>query len=435
MLLIYSPSVSRRLEYITELLFADICGVEVRLTSHYDEYETFRGPKINYSDEPAGDGIFIYATGLLSEETIRELDIRTGRYQDVTVFFEPPDPSHTYPFDLFAASFYLVSRYEEYHLSKRDKHGRFDYRQSLAWSAGFLEMPLVNIWLANFMEHARNIYPEFKCNPKPYKYLPTIDVDHVFAFKGRSLARTVGGIGRSLSEGQLREIADRFRVLFGISPDPYDTCDLIRQIHEQKGLQPLCFILYADYGKDDNNITIGSHAFRSWIRRISADAEVGIHPSLSSNYSDRILNKEIDGLSGLMGKEITRSRQHFLWSQFPKTYQRLVRHGITDDYSMGYAAVPGFRAGITHPFRFFDLTRNETLPLTIHPVQVMDVTFRDYLHLSPEDASGKIREIIDRVRSCRGQFISLWHNESLSGYRCWKGWEEVYSNLVDYATS
>jgi hypothetical protein len=42
------------------------------------------------------------------------------------------------PFDPLAATFYLVSRYEEYLPFIPDEHGRFPAKQSFAFSNGFL---------------------------------------------------------------------------------------------------------------------------------------------------------------------------------------------------------------------------------------------------------------------------------------------------------
>ena len=102
---------------------------------------------------------------------------------------------------------------------------------------------------------------------------------------------------------------------------------------------------------------------------------------------------------------------------------------------MGYPSHPGFRAGITIPFRFFDLASNETTPLVVHPVSVMDVTLRDYLRLSTEESLDTIIGVIKTIRSVNGDCVSLWHNESLGETGRWKGWRRVYEEMVKAAST
>ena len=108
-------------------------------------------------------------------------------------------------------------------------------------------------------------------------------------------------------------------------------------------------------------------------------------------------------------------------------------YDITDDYSMGYAALPGFRAGICSTYNFYDLDREEETKLRIHPFAVMDGTLKDYMELSPDEAIDHIKVLIDEVKKVHGTFISLWHNETLSDKKRWNGWLRVYESLLEMA--
>lgn len=114
----------------------------------------------------------------------------------------------------------------------------------------------------------------------------------------------------------------------------------------------------------------------------------------------------------------------------PIAYHNLIDSDITDDYTMGYASEPGFRAGVADSFQFYDLDNDLMTGLRVHPFQLMDGTLCDYLKLNPEAAIIKAKEIINRVREVDGTFISLWHNESLSDSKRWAGWLKVYHELI-----
>jgi len=432
-LLIYTSSVPDRLRYIARLLFEEISGLSVTFTQSEEAFRSFEGPKLAYSKEPPGEGMFMEASGLLFEQEIFPHDIPVHRYGDLPILFESSKAAEGFPFDLLAASFYLVTRYEEYLATRYDQFGRFPASSSLAFLCGFLDQPVVNCWLKLFLDRLRDYYPALMTRQEPYRYLPTIDIDHAYAYRYRPFHRTLGGVVRSLSHGRISEVLERFRVLGGLSHDPFDTYSFFRELHEQHQLSTHCFVLFADYGRNDNNIPVNSKGMQDLIRSLGQWSEIGVHPSLSSSKHPSLLQKEIEGLEAAAGKGITCSRQHFLKFSFPSTFRRLAELGIRDDYSMGYASHPGFRAGIAHPFRFFDLKHNIESDLRIHPIPVMDVTFRDYLRLTPGESMEQIKQIIRQIRFYNGQFISLWHNESLSDSGRWKGWRWLYEEVVKEA--
>ncbi len=431
MLLIYSKEPSVRLRYIAELLLKEMFSLDVRFTSDKQEFAGYEWPAICYSEEQVGNALRIVPSGLLSATETIEVYPEHDKVKDMTILF--PTPGEEFPFDVFSAAFYLVTRYEEYMSSGKDKYGRFQPAASLSSQLGLMEIPIVNHWALYLVEHLKRRYSMLDPQPPSFRVVSTIDIDHAYAYRCRTLRRTLGGIARSFSRFDFSGIARRFLVLAGLRPDPYDTYAYIREVHEQYNLRPLYFMLCADYGHHDNNIRMSSRGFSSLVKDLAQYAVLGLHPSLSSNKDPRTLDREVEILNDLTGHPVRTSRQHFLRIRLPKTYRQLIRIGITDDYSMGYASMAGFRAGIASPFRFFDLPRNEATHLVVHPVSMMDVTFRDHLHLRTEDSIRRIKRIIHQVRSVNGEYVSLWHNESLSGKGRWKGWRRVFEETTKYA--
>jgi hypothetical protein len=164
-------------------------------------------------------------------------------------------------------------------------------------------------------------------------------------------------------------------------------------------------------------------------------AEIGIHPSFASNAQPDKLSKEIVRLAKTSRREVKKSRQHFLKLQFPQTYRQLLENDITDDYTMGFAQTTGFRAGTCTAFRFYDLDREEATKLRVHPFAVMDATLKYYMQITPEESRAHIQSLINEVKAVNGTFISLWHNESLSDYKQWQGWKNLYEEMVRLAVS
>ncbi|MDP4281795.1 MAG: polysaccharide deacetylase family protein [Bacteroidota bacterium] len=435
MLLVYVPEITRRISYIYSLVFEDLLGYKLELTTSLDDYRSCSGPRIACSKVPIDSGLFLKSDGLLYEKEIHEQHITLSTYEGLPVFFSHNDPDSILPFDLMSASFYLVTRYEEYFPFEADRHGRFSSNQSLAYKNGFLQSPLVNLWAAKLGEKISNAFPLEDPERIQFRFVPTIDIDHAFAYRGRNLLRTAGGYLRSFSGMDWNEISTRTRVLFRKMEDPFDIYEMISSIHKEAGLSPLFFILFSDRGGgNDNNVRLSNLNFRDLLLQLDEHENVGLHPSLRSNRRFDLLESEYRGLSNSLGRDVTASRQHFLYLSFPDTYRNLVRLGITDDYSLSYSEIPGFRASIASPFLFYDLLRNEPTSLMIHPTTVMDVTLKDQLGLTPETALGLIEKLIHQVKAVSGEFVSLWHNESLSEWGRWKGWLPVYQELIKMAT-
>jgi hypothetical protein len=97
---------------------------------------------------------------------------------------------------------------------------------------------------------------------------------------------------------------------------------------------------------------------------------------------------------------------------------------------MGYADVPGFRAGTAHPFKWFDVERNEVTSLMVHPIIVMDSTLRNYQQLDALEAMEVISQLKSEVKNTGGDFVSLWHNETVAEQGVWVGWRAVWEEAI-----
>lgn len=429
MLTIYSENITSRLEYILQFIFNDLLGTEYELTSDKFKFIRLKSPKISYAKQKTGDELLIVPCGLLFEEDIRWQHIKISEWLGLKVFFKTSEEAEI-PFDIFSAAFFLVTRYEEYLSHHKDKLSRFEASESAAFKYGFLEEPLIDQWAYQLKKILQQRFPDLKFRERKFQFLSTIDVDNAFAFKYKGFFRSTGALLRSLFNRDFNNFIARILTLFFDEDDPYNTYNYIDYIEEKLGFSSLFFFLVGNYGRFDRNINVRKIAFRSLIKNIAKDHQVGIHPSFASNKKVTLLEEEIQRLHGILGHEVTKSRQHFLILEMPNTYEKLISYGIQEDYSMGYATKTGFRAGTCTPFRFYNLIKEQETNLTIYPFQIMDISLMQYLRLSPRDAIIKCSEIIEKIKSVDGYFISLWHNESLSDKGVWQGWRRVFEAMV-----
>jgi hypothetical protein len=285
---------------------------------------------------------------------------------------------------------------------------------SIAYEHGFLEKPLVDILAMKIRNHLLEHYPGLHFPEKTYGFLPTIDIDQAFAHKGKGFFRSAGALAKLLLSFRIKEGMDKLRVITGSRPDPFDNFDFLTRIFSDYQLKPLYFVLMGNYGKFDKNSSYRNQRFRKLLKNLSEKAEVGIHPSYGSYNDPEKLVREIDRLQNITDKKITSSRQHFLKIKLPEIYYQLLDAGITDDHSMGYASMPGFRASTCSTFRAFDPVGNRELPLNIHPFAFMDSSFSDYLKLKPEEYIKFVRPLVSNAKQVSGTLAGIWHNYALS---------------------
>lgn len=431
MIFIYSEYKSNRLTYALKVLFQKVLHVSFKEVN-FEEFGLLEGvPKINYSSKKIADSISISPHPLLFEQDIRMQKILVEWQNNIPYFFKTSKDS-SFQFDLFAAVFFMTSRYEEYILSTLDKHHRFSAENSVAFQNNFLELPVVHLWAEALKAAILKTNPNYGFPAQQYRYLNSMDIDSAYAFKGKGFARFTGGLLKALLQGNASEIKKRIQY-FLLQKDPYDTYSVIEDIQKKYQTKNAYFFLLGDRSQFDKNLSYKSKILQGLIRRLQRNNLVGIHPSYASNFEPNKINIEKKRLEKITNARIAKSRQHFLKLNLPNTYENLLLNGINNDYSMGFASQVGFRAGICVEFPFFNLKKNEERPLIIHPFQVMDGTLNQYLQLSPKQAISEIEKIVAQIEAVNGTFVSLWHNSSLSECDEWIGWTKVYKKLVKIA--
>ncbi len=430
MILVYSNTISPRLEYTLKVIFNTILNVDFKVV----DLETFKKntntPRINYSIENVEDCLQIIPEGLLSQENIVPKNISVSRIQSVPCFFKTSE-KNIFNYDIFAATFYMVTRYEEYLPSILDIHKRFKAENSLAYKNNFLKKPVVNIWANKLRQALKNKYPELLFSQQKFSSINSLDIDIAYAYKGKSIFRIISSTLKSILSFDKEELKSRYQYFIKKQQDPLDSYSSIITLNKKYKTDALFFFHLGSFGKYDKSLHWKSKTYRKLITHLSNKYQIGMHPSYKSNNNFEVLSSEKKRLEIISTQVITKSRQHFLKLTFPSTYENLIKIGIKEDYSMGFASQIGLRAGICTPYPFFNLVTNQERTLVIYPFQIMDGTLKDYLKLNPNEAIKEIKEVIFEVKKVDGLFISVWHNSSLSETNGWGPWIKVYEKLLE----
>jgi hypothetical protein len=424
-MLFYSNITSPRLQYIVDFFSKELLDAPIFITHDAVAFASATGAKLNYSEQSFPGNVFtIRPVELLFESDIHPQSIRCFDAYGMKAFFATEGD---FAFDVFAAAFYLLSRYEEYLPHQLDEYGRFAHTNALAFREGFLDQPLVNCWLQALKNALSQKFSELLFRQKSFKCILSYDIDIAYSYLHKGFVRTVGGFARSIVKGEWRSVKDRWNVLWGTQKDPYDCFEWLDSMHLYCRSKPYYFFLVAQkqVGYDKNTST-SKKAYRELIEYYASTYKTGLHPSWQSGDDIGLLMEEREWLETVADTPIIRSRQHYIRLSIPDTYRRLMQVGIQKDFSMGYGSTNGFRASVCSSFRWFDLENNTATPLLIYPFCFMDANSYFEQKDAPQQAYAELVRYYEQVRRLNGMMISVWHNSILGTDPMFKGWRELF---------
>lgn len=426
MLLIYTHQITPRFSYIMRHIFTKILGIEISYSTKVEDFIKHKGPKITYTKQPLQNEFFVRSNDLLFERGINDLQINVADWEGVPCFFRTGERSNL-PFDIFSASFYLLSRYEEYLPHVKDIHGRFPPAESIAYRHKFLRQPVVDIWAYKLLDKLKEKFPDLEYKNNVYQYISVIDVtsSHCYAYRG--FVRSLAGFFLDLGTLKLKRVGQRIRVWFNPKLDPYNNFNWLIALHKKLKVNSMFFFQFAEYSTYDKNVSPNSNRFKYLIKSVADYSTVSLAASYSSFIDNDLLKQEKKRLANVINRAITNSRLRYNRVDVPDTYRNLVEAEFTDDYTMGYTHEIGFRAGTSYPFHFYDINLELQQPIRIHPF-----AFHDYAMINfrnEDQIFGEIDQLYHEVKKVNGRFISIFSNELLGGEQK-VNWLTFYKNLI-----
>lgn len=402
------PKITPRVQYTMDFVFK-ARGINYELSTEWIGNE--QGAVLIYGVAEIEGFLQIEASDLLFEDSIGSILPERHVQEDIELLSFKGIP------DFLASIFFVLSRYEEYMGYPKDEHGRFCASASLQMQFGWMEKCVCDRW-AEAVLAKLGLVPD-----RTLRVIPSFDIDNTYAYRLKAGMRKFLSRARDVLNRDIGRMQERRAVERG-AQDPYDTFERIREVVQTHELTRI-FWLIAPHGPMDRNISIENQEHQHLIQLMDGISSVGLHPGYASNGSAQRILLEKRSLENLLGHSIDHSRQHFLRFRLPETYQALEICGFRHEYSMGFAECLGFRNGTGRPFPWFDLSANRISELIIHPFAYMDGTLNEYLHLSISESKTRIAELYKEMKAVGGDFVFIWHNETIGNYRKWEGWSEV----------
>jgi len=163
---------------------------------------------------------------------------------------------------------------------------------------------------------------------------------------------------------------------------------------------------------------------------IDMGCEVGLHGGYYSCNDPDAIKSEKGRLESVLGKKIIGYRNHYLQFKIPETWEILQDLGFKYDTTLGYNEGIGFRNGMCHPFKPYNLTTEKEMDILEIPLIIMDsALFFETKNFDIAWATAK--KMIDTVEQLNGIITLNWHSDT---FNCpfKRDRERIYDKILDY---
>ncbi len=327
--------------------------------------------------------------------------------------------------DFVASAFFLLSRYEELINKNRDNHGRFSAKDSILSKENLLHRPLVDEYGKFLRELLRSVGVNIAVPKQKMSVTLTHDVDIPFIY--RNFLSILGGIKR----GDFKTL---FKSLFSsLKKNPFYTFPwLVDTDNKLPNARKIYFLrnpLFPEYF-DRPYIKIENSDMRKLLRFLKNEGvELGLHASYASAEHLELVEEEKVSIERMIGRHISANRNHYLRLISNKQLDTLAEAGVKEDFTIGFADMPGFRMGTCRPVRYINPETLNVGDLILHPLTMMDGTFSQYLGLNYDEAYNMACALVEQVEKYGGELVLLWHNSEVRGENYHK---KLYKNLISY---
>jgi len=365
-LLIYVPKITPRINYTFRQVCKRMLGFNISFTTKIETFISYNGPKFSYTSQRLGNEVFIQSYGILEEQGINDVEIQIAEWKGEPYFFKTSKQSDI-PFDIFSASFYLLSRYEEYLPHLKNEMGDFPAEESIAYKNKFLDKPVINIWMTVFLEILKSKFKSIESLRQLSSLKLIIAVEKAYQYRELGISRGFVGLLKDAVRFRFRDVFMRIQSWFVADKDPYNVYDFLIDLKNKLQIEMLFLFQLGDYSIYTKNINYRKKEYKRLIKSMGDYSEIGLNLSHEAIEDVLTLAKEIKRFENIANHELKSVAISGRSINFPGYYVNLDETSIKNDYSMGYFNKIGYRTGTYTPHLFYDLNLEQASPIEIHP--------------------------------------------------------------------
>lgn len=264
---------------------------------------------------------------------------------------------------------------------------------------------------------------------KPFAVCLTHDVDDIYPPFSHSLLSSAHSLKDLNFMNSASHLFWKFR---GQAYSPYRNFSEIMNLEARYGGKSSFYFITAEadpvrfrYNIEDIASDLGKISDMGW--------EVGLHGGYYSYKNPEAIKTEKKRLEDALGKKVIGYRNHYLRFKIPDSWEILANAGFSYDSTFGLVDSVGFRNGMCHPFKPYNLKEKREIEILEIPLIIMDTTLFTQMHLDFNQAWECTKTLIDKVEKLNGVITLLWHN-LVFGCSFRKAWVKLYQKTLEYCS-
>ena len=329
--------------------------------------------------------------------------------------------------DIFASSFFMLSRWEEFVINQ--KNGKCDEEALFSVRNNIFGRPIVNEYCSLLVMLLKKIGLKIPVAFKKTEVLLTHDVDRCYLSTfGEMLVNT----GKLLFKKPKKAILTQKRFLQYkmLNINPFNSFDLLMSYSEQYKFKNSFFFKGCQRNEEGFTYDVGDNFVRGIIALIEDRGHIiGFHPSENTLNNKEQFMEELERLRSVTNSVPIGGRSHGLF--YPIGYYAFWDEaGLVYDSGCGFQFRNGFRAGVCQPYNIFDIRSRKKLDLLEKPFILMDsVWLRN--KISPSDFYLEATKLIDIVFKYKGTLCLNWHSNLINSIEM-KNFQDIYFKIVEH---
>jgi Family of unknown function (DUF7033) len=341
-------------------------------------------------------------------------------------------------FDIAAATFVLMSDFQDLVSLERDEFDRLRAMDSLQYRLGVLDFPVVNYY-SLFLKEKMEEYFKIALELKTYAGADcgialTHDVDFISHISLKMIRREMFGIA-VLNRHHLGSAQRAEKLLFPLyallgRDFPKIGLNFLRDVELKNGLRSTFFIKTGATAKQDIPYNYKSRSMREFLNSLARDGfEIGLHPSMKTYVDAAEFSREKNRLRDAIGKRVDSVRQHYLRFTAGRTVRIWEDAEMKYDTTLGFSREAGFRNSIAFPYPLYNFAEDRISRVIELPLIIMDGTFSENRTMGNEQALEKMKSLLGETRAAHGAASILFHN-SITDPIDFPGYTDIYGEIL-----
>jgi hypothetical protein len=336
--------------------------------------------------------------------------------------------------DILSISFIVLSRYEEFHIDRRNALGNFEYKDSLAFFYDFIDYPIVDEYAILLRPYLRNFLPELEFTTNKYQIIPSHDIDEILRYEKDLIGfrRIVTDLLQPTKHSiKFSRINDYIKIILNKNKDPfYESIYTLLHDAQRLNLDSEFYFMTAKKSMRNRGYNILDFDMDKFVSLSKkGNHKIGLHGGFGTRNNLELLRLEKIKLESATKFDISICRQHYLNFEIKETPYLMEENGILVDSSLGYNEKEGFRCGTCHEYSLWDFRNDCEFKLIERPLIVMDITLFKYKAYSKKEAIDSIFKLNSRCIAVGGKFTILWHNTYVKNFKEW--YDDVFIHSLE----